>query len=206
MRASSQPGGFLPESRSPLTIVSGFGSRTPAERTAPPRLVARVCLNGHVVESDLTPEVAGRAATNRADPLAVDTTPVRCPVCRAGTIVGCACCGYPIPGHPRDSDRAVPHFRIVCGEYYPWTFRGEFYTTLEEILEESGVEHGTLQPSLDILARQREGLASSAEVRDLVETFRALGGSDWDLAAQILAVVLPAGVRRDLDLRAAFVH
>ncbi len=206
MRASSPAGRFTPGLPPIEGSRRGPGVLTPAERTAPPTLVARVCLNGHVIESDLTPDTAGHAATNRADPLAVDTTPVRCPVCGTGSIVGCACCGYPIPGHRRDRDRAVPHFCIVCGEYYPWTFRGEFYATLEEILEESGTSHASLGPSLEILGRQREGLASPAEIRTLVETFRGLGGSDWDLAAQILAVVLPPGIRRDLDLRAAFVH
>ncbi len=163
-------------------------------------------MNGHLAESDLLPDAAGRAATNRADPLSVDTSPVRCAVCGAGTIVGCPGCGYPIPGRSRAPAYAVPHFCIVCGEYYPWTFRGEFYATLAEILEESGIQHEDLQPALDILERQREGLAASTEIRRLVETFRRLGGSDWDLAAQILTVVLPVSERHGLDLRAAFTH
>lgn len=178
----------------------------PAERTAPPRLVARVCLNGHLAEADLSPLAAGHAATNRADPLAVDTTAVTCEVCGAGTIVGCAGCGYPIPGRAASRTYAVPHFCIVCGEYYPWTFRNEFYATLAEILEESDLDHSAVDRAMLVVGRLRDGLASSGEIRTLVETFRGLGGSDWDLAAQILAVALPAAERRDVDLRAAFTH
>ncbi|HEY6058577.1 MAG TPA: DUF2321 domain-containing protein [Candidatus Limnocylindrales bacterium] len=182
----------------------------PAERAQPPRLVSRVCMNGHLVESDLSPAAAGPAAINRADPLAVATTPVHCQVCHAGTIVGCPGCGYPIPGRrgAGSVDMAtlddVPHFCIVCGEYYPWTFRAEFYATLAEIVEEAGLEPASRKPLLETLARQREGLATGADVEWLVDGFSRLGGSDWDLAAQILAVVLPPRLRRGLDLRGAF--
>jgi hypothetical protein len=36
-------------------------------------------------------------------------------------------------------------------------------------------------------------MAGRDEIAGLTATFRSLGGSDWDLAEQILAVVLPAG-------------
>jgi hypothetical protein len=36
--------------------------------------------------------------------------------------------------------------------------------------------------------------------------FRVLGGSDWDLAAQILRVVLPPETIARLDLSARFSH
>jgi hypothetical protein len=97
----------------------------------------------------------------------------------------------------------------VCGEYYPWRFRGEFYATLEEILEETPRFPGgdiARHSALETLARQREGLAAFDQVAALSDTFRALGGSDWDLAAQILRVVLPAETIQRLDLSARFVH
>ncbi len=164
-------------------------------------------MNGHLAESSLPPSVASSVATNRADPLAVDTSDVRCATCGAGTIVGCACCGYPIPGAIPSHAYDVPHFCVVCGEYYPWTFRGEFYSTLAEILEEAPrLDHAQAASALRLLDRQREGLASPQEVSRLAETFRSLGGSDWDLAAQILSVVLPPAERAGLDLAGAFAH
>ena len=151
------------------------GTLTPAQRTPPPRTVARVCMNGHLAEDTLAASVARRVPTNRADPLAVVTTDVRCARCPAGTILGCPGCSYPIPGRLPGMPYDVPHFCVVCGEYYPWTFRGEFYATLEEIAR-------------------------------LADAFHLLGGSDWDLAAQILRVVLPADTVRRLDLAARFSH
>ncbi len=180
---------------------------TPAERTAPPRRVARVCLNGHLLAADLDPDRARGAATNRADPLAVATSGVPCPTCGAGTILGCPGCGYPIPGATPTLSYGVPHFCVVCGEYYPWTFRAEFYVTLAEILEESSrLDEGAVHDALGILDRQRDGLARPDETDRLTETFRALGGSDWDLAAQILQVVLAPRQRARLDLRGTFSH
>jgi hypothetical protein len=179
---------------------------TPAQRTPPPRRVARVCLNGHLVSTDLLPAVAAGAPTNRADPLAVRTG-VPCEDCGAETIVACPGCAYPIPGADGSRPWRVPHFCVVCGEYYPWTFLGEFYATLAEILEESPRLHAdppAAHAALALLDRQREGAASSAEVARLTDTFRSLGGTDWDLAAQILTVVLPAERRAGLDLRGAF--
>jgi hypothetical protein len=185
------------------------GTLGPAQRTPPPRTVARICMNGHLAEDALPPAIAAVVATNRADPLAVVTTSVRCEVCGAGTIVGCPGCGYAIPGRRAGLAYDVPHFCVVCGEYYPWRFRGEFYATLEEILEEAprfpggdGARHS----ALEALARQREGMAAFEQVAALSDTFRALGGSDWDLAAQILRVVLPAETIQRLDLSARFVH
>ena len=170
-------------------------------------------MNGHLAEDALAASVARNVPTNRADPLAVTTTSVRCATCSAGTIVGCPGCGYPIPGRspglPSGLPSAVPHFCVVCGEYYPWTFRGEFYVTLEEILAEApfpGDDSGTRSRTLAILGRQREGLASFEEMARLTDVLRALGGSDWDLAAQILRVVLPADTVRRLDLSARFSH
>ncbi len=180
---------------------------TPAQRTPPPRRAARVCMNGHLLAAEEDPGLARGAATNRADPLAVRTTDVRCPACGTGTILACPGCGYPIPGATPTLAFDVPHFCIVCGEYYPWTFRGEFYATLAEILDESPrLDRAALRAALGTLERQREGLAESSETRGLVETFRSLGGSDWDLAAQILQVVLTPEQRASLDLRAAFAH
>ena len=176
---------------------------TPAQRTRPPRHVARVCLNGHLAEAELEPDVASAAPTNRADPLAV-ATGVACGTCGSGTIVGCPGCGYPIPGAEGRLAYRVPHFCVVCGEYYPWTFLGEFYATLAEILEESPrLRHGAHE-ALILLDRQRDGRATADEIGRLTNTFRGLGGSDWDLAAQILAVVLPSDRRAALDLRGAF--
>jgi len=166
-------------------------------------------MNGHLAEDALPASVARNAPTNRADPLAVATTPVRCATCTAGTIVGCPGCGYPIPGRSPGLPYAVPHFCVVCGEYYPWTFRGEFYATLEEILVEGsppGGDPDARSRAVAILGRQREGLASFEEMARLADAFRALGGSDWDLAAQILRVVLPAATIRRLDLTARFSH
>jgi hypothetical protein len=185
------------------------GTLGPAERTPPPSSVARICMNGHLAEEALPPSVARHVPTNRADPLAVQTTPVRCAVCSAGTIVGCPGCGYPIPGRSSGRPYAVPHFCVVCGEYYPWTFRGEFYATLDEILVEApGLPGGA--PARDgaraQLQRLRDGLASFEEVAGLTDAFRVLGGSDWDLAAQILRVVLPSATARRLDLAARFTH
>lgn len=166
---------------------------TPAERTAPPRRVARVCLNGHLLAADLDPDRARGAATNRADPLAVATSGVPCPTCGAGTILGCPGCGYPIPGATPTLPYGVPHFCVVCGEYYP--------------MEESPqLDEGAVHDALGILDRQRDGLARPDETDRLTETFRALGGSDWDLAAQILQVVLAPEQRARLDLRGAFSH
>jgi hypothetical protein len=166
-------------------------------------------MNGHLAEDSLSPAVARSVATNRADPLAVVTTPIRCVVCGAGTILGCPGCGYAIPGRGPGLPYDVPHFCVVCGEYYPWRFRGEFYATLEEILEEAlrlpGGEAARHQ-ALGVLARQREGLATFEDSAALTDTFRSLGGSDWDLAAQILRVVLPADTMARLDLSARFVH
>jgi hypothetical protein len=179
---------------------------TPAQRTRHPSRVARVCMNGHLADADLAPSIAADVATNRADPLSVRTTSVSCGTCGAGTIVGCPCCGFPIPGKTPPLAYDVPHFCVVCGEYYPWTFRGEFYTTLADILEESELAHVDVAAALRSLDRQREGLATRAEIDSLTATFRSLGGSDWDLAAQILSVVLPAADREGLDLAAAFVH
>lgn len=179
---------------------------TPAQRTRRPARVARVCMNGHLQASDLAPSVADDVATNRADPLAVRTTSVTCETCGAGTIVGCPCCGFAIPGASPPLAYDVPHFCVVCGEYYPWTFRGEFYATLAEILEESPLDHSAVAAALRSLDRQREGLANRCEIESLTDSFRSLGGSDWDLAAQILSVVLPAADREGLDLTAAFVH
>jgi hypothetical protein len=196
-----------------LDDVHGYlippGTRGPAQRTAPPRTVARICMNGHLAEDALPPDVARHVPTNRADPLAVATTPVRCAVCGAGTIVGCPGCGYAIPGRLAPMPYAVPHFCVVCGEYYPWTFRGEFYATLEEILEEAPRFPGdgaARQHAVVMLSRQREGLATFQEIAALSDTFRSLGGSDWDLAAQILRVVLPSETMQRLDLSARFVH
>ncbi len=164
-------------------------------------------MNGHLAGADLTPATAGTAWTNRADPLAVRTTGIACAVCGAGTIVGCPGCGYPIPGGDGPRRYDVPHFCVVCGEYYPWTFRGEFYGTLAEIIEESPrLDHAAVRAALHSLDRPREGIASAAEIRALTDTFRSLGGSDWDLAAQILTVVLPPEQRDGLDLRGAFSH
>jgi hypothetical protein len=98
----------------------------------------------------------------------------------------------------------VPHFCVVCGEYYPWTFLGEFYATLAEILEESPRLGSAAHDAVALLERQRNGQATSMDIGRLTETFRSLGGSDWDLAAQILAVVLPADRRAGLDLRGTF--
>jgi hypothetical protein len=185
------------------------GTLTPAERTPPPRTIARICMNGHLAEDALAASVAGRVPTNRADPLAVRTTDVRCAVCGAGTILGCPGCGYPIPGRLAGMPYRVPHFCVVCGEYYPWTFRGEFYATLEEILAEAPDMPGGEDArgrALQLLGRQREGLASFEDMALLADAFRVLGGSDWDLAAQILRVVLPADTIRRLDLAARFSH
>lgn len=166
-------------------------------------------MNGHLAEDALPPSVAQHVPTNRADPLAVRTTPIRCAVCGAGTIVGCPGCGYPIPGRVRGLPFDVPHFCVVCGEYYPWTFRGEFYATLEEILAEAPRRRGD-DPARDgamgRLHRLREGLASFEEIVRLTDEFRRLGGSDWDLAAQILRVVLPPTAVGQLDLAARFSH
>jgi len=166
-------------------------------------------MNGHLAEDALEPGIAASVPINRADPLGVATTSVRCAVCAAGTIVGCPGCGYPIPGRVRGLPYDVPHFCVVCGEYYPWRFRGEFYATLEEILEEAPRFPGgdpARHAALAKLARQREGLAAFEDVAALSDTFRALGGSDWDLAAQILRVVLSADTMRRLDLSARFMH
>jgi Uncharacterized protein conserved in bacteria (DUF2321) len=185
------------------------GTLGPAQRTPPPRTVARICMNGHLAEDSLSASVASAVATNRADPLAVATTAVRCAVCGAGTIVGCPGCGYAIPGRLASLAYDVPHFCVVCGEYYPWRFRGEFYATLEEILEEAPRFPGgeaARHHAVGGLIRQREGLAGFEEIVALSDTFRSLGGSDWDLAAQILRVVLPAETLQRLDLSARFVH
>lgn len=166
--------------------------------------MARVCLNGHLLDAHVAPHLAVGAPTNRADPLAVTTTGATCAECGGGTILACPGCGYPIPGAETDRPYRVPHFCVVCGEYYPWTFLGEFYATLAEILEESPrLGHGA-HDALALLDRQRDGRASSHDIRRLTETFRSLGGSDWDLASQILAVVLPAHRRAGLDLRGTF--
>ena len=196
----------------PFRVHASFippGTLTPAQRTPPPRTVARICMNGHLAEDTLAASVARNVPTNRADPLAVATTPVRCVTCAAGTILGCPGCGYPIPGRLPGMPYDVPHFCVVCGEYYPWTFRGEFYATLEEILTEApppGGDPAARSPALAILGRQREGLATFEEMARLADAFRALGGSDWDLAAQVLRVVLPADAVRRLDLSARFSH
>jgi hypothetical protein len=98
---------------------------------------------------------------------------------------------------------------VVCGEFYPWTFRGEFFATLEEILLEAPLLQRRVQKrarALAALDRQREGLATLEELAGLVDTFRGLGGSDWDLAAQILRVVLPPETASRLDLAARFMH
>jgi hypothetical protein len=151
-----------------------------------------VCLNGHLRPGEVDPREARGAPTNRADPLAVPTG-VPCSTCGAGTIVACPCCGYPIPAPITGRATDVPHFCVVCGEYYPWTFLGEFYATLAEILEESPrLSAGPRHAALAALERQRQGLADRPEVAALSATFRSLGGSDRDLAEQILAVVLPA--------------
>jgi len=103
----------------------------------------------------------------------------------------------------------VPHFCVVCGEYYPWTFRGEFYATLEDILDEAAeraLGGDAREVALRQLDRVREGVASFDEVTGLTDAFRRLRGSDWDLAAQILRVVLPAATAERLDLAARFVH
>src|SRR3990172_12757106 len=91
-------------------------------------------MNGHVGEERLGAWGARNVPTNRADPLAVATTSVRCVTCSAGTILGCPGCGYPIPGRLAGMPYDVPHFCVVCGGDYPWTFRGELYATLEGIL------------------------------------------------------------------------
>jgi hypothetical protein len=180
------------------------GLQTPAQRTAPPARVARVCLNGHLIAADLPASVAAGAPTNRADPLAIPTGEP-CPTCGAGTIVACPGCGWPIPSGSGRRASVVPHFCVVCGEYYPWTFLAEFYATLAEILEESPrLGHAPTTAALALLDRQRDGRASDADVRSLADTFRGLGGSDWDLAAQLLGVVLSADRRAGLDLRGAF--
>ena len=166
-------------------------------------------MNGHLAESSLPPSVARHVPTNRADPLAVDTTAVRCALCSAGTILGCPGCGYPIPGRLGGRRYDVPHFCVVCGEYYPWTFRGEFYATLEDILDEAperALGGDAREVALRQLDRVREGVASFDEVTGLTDAFRRLRGSDWDLAAQILRVVLPAATAERLDLAARFVH
>lgn len=197
------------DARLPATMLGSFPTRlpTPADRTRPPGRVARVCMHGHLVAADLPPSAALGAATNRADPLAVATTDVACPTCAAGTILACPGCGYPIPGATPPLAYDVPHFCVVCGEYYPWTFRGEFYATLAEILEGSArLDLTGAHEALHLLERQQEGLATLDETRRLTQTFRALGGSDWDLAAQILQVVLSPEERAPLDLRAAFSH
>lgn len=163
----------------------------PVQRTRPPLRAARVCMNGHLVDARLEPPAVADVATNRADPLAVRTTSLACPTCGAGTILGCPGCGYPIPGERPAGRYAVPHFCIVCGEFYPWTFRGEFYATLAEILEESpSLDPAKREHGLASLDRLREGLAGSAEVRRLAATFAALGGTDAQLAGEILDVVL----------------
>ena len=161
-------------------------------------------MNGHLAEASLDPAVAAGAPTNRADPLAVRTSGLPCPECGAGTILACPGCGYPIPGAQAGRAYLVPHFCVVCGEYYPWTFLGEFYATLAEIIEESPRIGITAHDALRLLDRQREGLASPDDVARLASTFRGLGGSDWDLAAQILAVVLSRERRAGLDLRGTF--
>lgn len=166
-------------------------------------------MNGHLVEDALAASVAHRVPINRADPLAVVTTDVRCPTCSAGTIVGCPGCGYPIHGRLPARPFDVPHFCVVCGEYYPWQFRAEFYATLKEILAEAPAlvrDPEMRTRALGLLERQREGLASLEEIAALTDLFRHLGESDWDLAAQILRVVLPAQMSRRLDLSARFVH
>jgi hypothetical protein len=185
------------------------GTLTPAQRTPPPRTIARICMNGHLAEDSLAASLARDVPTNRADPLAVTTTAVRCATCSAGTILGCAGCGYPIPGRLPGRPYAVPHFCVVCGEYYPWTFRGNFYTTLEEIIVEAPLMPGGPDARLraiELLERQRQGLASFEENARLADVFRVLGGSDWDLAAQILRVVLPPETIGRLDLSARFSH
>jgi hypothetical protein len=185
------------------------GTLTPAQRTPPPSTVARVCMNGHLAQDSLPASLARDVPTNRADPLAVTTTAVRCASCSAGTILGCPGCGYPIPGRLPGAAYAVPHFCVVCGEYYPWTFRGNFYATLEEIIVEAPLMPGgpdALLRAIELLERQRQGLASFEENARLADVFRVLGGSDWDLAAQILRVVLPAGTIARLDLSARFSH
>jgi hypothetical protein len=184
--------------------VATLALPTPAQRAAPPLRIARVCLNGHLMSADLPPELAAGAPTNRADPLGVATPGEPCDVCGSGTILACPGCGYASPGAAGGRPYLVPHFCVVCGEYYPWTFLGEFYATLTEILEESPRLGTAAHEPLSLLDRQRDGRASDAEIRRLTDTFRSLGGSDWDLAAQILAVVLPAERRRGLDLRGAF--
>ena len=166
---------------------------TPADRTPPPRRIARVCLNGHHRASDVNLREALHAPPNRADPLSVPTG-AACATCGAGTIVACPCCGYPIPAPTTGRASDVPHFCVVCGEYYPWTFLGEFYATLSEILEEAPrLADPSRYAALLRLERQRQGMAGRDEIAGLTATFRSLGGSDWDLAEQILAVVLPAG-------------
>jgi hypothetical protein len=186
--------------------VASLALLTPAQRMAPPATVARVCLNGHPAATALPPRLAEGAPTNRADPLAVRTSGIACTDCGAGTILACPGCGYAIPGaHPgREGAYRVPHFCVVCGEYYPWTFLGEFYATLAEILEESPRLGPAAHDAVALLERQRDGMATAADVGRLTETFRSLGGSDWDLAAQILAVVLPPDRRAGLDLRGTF--
>lgn len=185
------------------------GTLTPAQRTPPPPTVARVCMNGHLAEDALDAALARGAAVNRADPLAVATSGVECATCGAGTILGCPGCGYPIHGRLSRMPYDVPHFCVVCGEYYPWTFRGEFYATLAEIVAEASALEARPEVrarALELLGRQREGLASFEELAGLTGTFRSLGGSDWDLAAQILRVVLPAETVSRLDLAARFTH
>jgi hypothetical protein len=185
------------------------GTLGPAQRTPPPPSVARVCMNGHLADGDLEAAVARGVGISRADPLAVATTDVACVICGAGTILGCPGCGYPIPGRRPALRYDVPHFCVVCGEFYPWTFRGEFFATLEEILLEAPLLQRRVQKrarALAALDRQREGLATLEELAGLVDTFRGLGGSDWDLAAQILRVVLPPETASRLDLAARFMH
>jgi hypothetical protein len=161
-------------------------------------------MNGHLAESSLDPGVAVGAPTNRADPLSVSTSGVTCRDCGAGTILACPGCGYPIPGAGPVRPYLVPHFCVVCGEYYPWTFLAEFYATLAEIIEESPRIGRQAHQALRLLERQRQGHATRADVETLADAFRGLGGSDWDLAAQILTVVLPPDRRAGLDLRGAF--
>ncbi len=55
---------------------------------------------------------------------------------------------------------------------------------------------------MTLLERQRQGLATGDELGRLVGAFRGLGGSDWALAEQILAVVLPVDRRAGLGLPA----
>ncbi len=166
---------------------------TPAELTAPPAHAARVCMNGHLLDSSLPIDQLDAIDVNRADPLSIRTSSTRCATCGAGSIVGCPCCGFPIPGEYPSLAYAVPHFCIVCGEFYPWTFRGEFYGTLAEILEETPrLDESAREHALAQLARLREGLAEPAELAALESTFAGLGGSDAQLAGEILDVVIPA--------------